>query len=51
MAFTLLSFFQVGDFEKEAQTAMIEAKKEIAIKQREAKVRVMAWWDWGEAMG
>lgn len=28
----------MGDFEKEAQTAMIEAKKEIAIKQREAKV-------------
>jgi len=28
---------KVGDFEKEAQTAMIEAKKEIAIKQREAK--------------
>lgn len=27
----------MGDFEKEAQTAMIEAKKEIAIKQREAK--------------
>lgn len=32
-----LNIFQVGDFEKEAQTAMIEAKKEIAIKQREAK--------------
>ena len=36
--FLFVFFFQVGDFEKEAQTAMIEAKKEIAIKQREAKV-------------